>query len=410
MSYEIDVKPPMTAKTIKISDIDVLLKEDVPVYHGNSTINNIQVINTIMSNIYTNNSSYNQISLGGICFNGKYFVSLLEVGSTDSGGEINDYVVCSYDGVSGWGYVRTFDRTKCNIGNIITDEKGVYIIYMTDSDFYTLMIDLNSEEVINVSSTFHFIFYGNGYFVMVCSDKYGYSSDGRTWVFETLSDSMTWSDGCFGNGKYYILGDGETNNLACSSDLTNWTYQTCPIKGGNIISGDDKLLAYKQTNCACSTNGGETWTSGTMTSITPSTSDRTLLKNISYGAGKFLYFTNNHAYYSINGVSWSEVEQPSNVSVNSQSRFGNGRFLGSASSFGTNTNHHCTTNFQYKQENEMSDNLRDIFDSVKNNMYPINSIYMTESNLNPQDILYFGTWELVRTSGSGCLFYWKRLT
>lgn len=406
MSYKIDVKPSLTARTIKISDVNVLLKKDVPTYYGNSTINALSNINAISSNVYTNNSSYNQFSLGGICFNGKYFVSLLEFGTKDTGGEINDYVVCSYDGVSAWGYIRQFDRTKCNIGNIITDEKGIYIIYMVDSNFYTLMIDLKSEEVINVDETFHFIFYGNGNFVMVCSDKYGYSNDGRTWTFKTLNKNNTWSDGCFSNGKYYILGDGETNNMAYSTDLMNWTYRTCPIKGGNIIPGDDKLLVYKQTNCSCSTDECKTWTSGTITPITPTDSDRALLKNICYGAGKFLYFTNNRVYYSINGVSWNEVEQPTNT--NSQSRFGNGRFLGSASSF--ETNYHCTTNFQYKQENVMSDNLKEIFDGVKNNVYPINSIYMTESNLNPHDVLNFGTWELVRTSGSGCLFYWKRLT
>ena len=48
--------------------------------------------------------------------------------------------------------------------------------------------------------------------------------------------------------------------------------------------------------------------------------------------------------------------------------------------------------------------------NLKNHMYPINSVLMTTSVSNPTELLEFGTWTKIRTSVSGELFYWKRMT
>ena len=175
--------------------------------------------------------------------------------------------------------------------------------------------------------------------VAVASDTgFAYSSpDGITWTQRSMPTSAKWSSvsyGIVGTRGYYVAVARETNATAYSTNGTVWSPATFGTgeewDWNGVAYGNDRFVAVSESDSstarrAVSTDGGVTWTVGTIA---------TGAKAITYGQGRFVIvegnFSNSSAY-SADGVTWTTRTLPAN-NDSSESNWqdiahGNNRFV-----------------------------------------------------------------------------------
>ncbi|MBR2239844.1 MAG: leucine-rich repeat protein [Bacilli bacterium] len=125
------------------------------------------------------------------------------------------------------------------------------------------------------------------------NNKYYYSFDGNNWLEGTFQTSQWWGDVCYGNGIWVALGSGSnfysvTPYIAVSSDGINWINYAVPSP------------------------------------ITES------LKRIAFGNGVFVLIgsvsSNQYAFYSTDGINWSQGQNFSSGGGYCDITFGNNFF------------------------------------------------------------------------------------
>ena len=180
----------------------------------------------------------------------------------------------------------------------------------------------------SIESNWFDIAFGNGRFVAIADNAtmVAYSFNGATWYSSTLPVSADWRKVVYGSGTFLALADGEI--AASSHDGKNWTSRSTTVAtisvtdtaeddstawaSGTLSSvanwsavgyGGSKYVAVSgpTLNVAYSTNGGSTWSAGT---IPTGTDDA---RCIAYGGGTWVipYISSNDVATSSDGITFS---------------------------------------------------------------------------------------------------------
>ena len=189
------------------------------------------------------------------------------------------------------------------------------------------------------SASLNSVCYGNGKFVAV--GNYGdtvCSSDGNKWIdgiLPTLSGDGTygWESVCYGNGKFVAAAYNTNNNQAVSysTDGINWSDLT-KLENGSWVSicyGDGKFVVVANGAIAYSADAIN-WKSVVMVGM-----GGYQWQSVCYGKGKFVSIaalvsgdiSNKAAYYSTDGIKWTETESLKNIKKWSSVCYGNGKFV-----------------------------------------------------------------------------------
>ena len=156
------------------------------------------------------------------------------------------------------------------------------------------------------------ICYGNGKFIAVAigANIFAHSSDGIIWTESIISTtSRNWSSVCYGNGMFVAVAN-ITTAAAYSTNGTTWTEVTISSTARNwssVCYGNGTFIAVSSgsTNIAYSTNG-TTWTDQAISTLP-------LCNSICYGNGKFIAVANKYITYSVDGLSWINLDALENL-------------------------------------------------------------------------------------------------
>ena len=196
------------------------------------------------------------------------------------------------------------------------------ISYSDDGDtWYSVS---NSEITANLLG----IAYGNGKFVVVSESLYAYYSDnGETWS-KVLLGYDSFCKIVYGNGIFIAMsGSLDDHVMKYSEDGVTWTTYNAGTDGDydyfvDITYGNGMFVACTgaDENNIYYSEDGIAWNI--------STCDENL-ELITYGNGKFIgiSYSNNVAYYSINGITWICSENSLSIYNNSALVYGNGKFV-----------------------------------------------------------------------------------
>jgi hypothetical protein len=268
------------------------------------------------------------------------------------GDAVGEYTNISSSG--GSGSAATFDVVRkagvytvtINSAGFNYDEDDALIIAGTslggttpanDVSVTVTSVDGNSGGILEVTIVGSAI---SGQWVALASGtNQAYSSpDGETWTAGTLPATANWSSVAYGpvNGfGYWVAVARNSDTFAYSTNGTVWTISSSVDAGEpwdwcDIAYGNGRFVAIAESDSAASrravsTDGGATWTAGTVASGAIA---------ISYGLGRFVLVEgnfSNSAAYSTDGVFWNASTLPANSdSTESNWRdlaYGNGRFV-----------------------------------------------------------------------------------
>lgn len=148
--------------------------------------------------------------------------------------------------------------------------------------------------------------YCNDRFIVINVDSttsLKYSNDSfESWQSSTLPKSTTWNDVAYGNGIYFVVGNGA---IAYSTDnCATWQSATPPRTANwtSIIYGDGKFVIAAETGKGIYTTDVSNW----------QTTTDDLNGIIKYGSNMFVVASSTTVKYSSNLGTWSNVTIPDN--------------------------------------------------------------------------------------------------
>jgi len=171
---------------------------------------------------------------------------------------------------------------------------GAYIMSSTDG------INWTQRKV--TSDGIRSIAYGNGYFVAVGMNGYGYySSDGTNWT--TVSGACTYycNGVAYGNGKFIGVSNFSNNYPAriSSDNGVSWT------NGGNLVSSYYSIAYGNNMFIAAGLNGSIYTSTNNGTSWTAQSISTSALISINYVSGLFIIGSaDGYIYTSADGTNW----------------------------------------------------------------------------------------------------------
>lgn len=199
--------------------------------------------------------------------------------------------------------------------------------YSTDGVTWTTAI-LPANVDGSTESNWQDVTFGNGRFVAIADSAPGaaYSFNGATWFTATLPSNQDWRKITYGSGVFLALSDGET--AASSEDGVSWTTRSSTVTTLSVTAtAEDDSTAWatgvnssvntwnamafgagvyvatadNPIRASYSTNGGATWTAGT---IPTGTDDA---KCVAYGSGTWVipYYSSNDVATSTDGITWT---------------------------------------------------------------------------------------------------------
>lgn len=181
---------------------------------------------------------------------------------------------------------------------------GQFVIVASGLKTYT-SIDAclwTKNSTIGMADTCTSVRYGDGKYVALASSNIYYSSDAITWSVVTPYQGEVWTDLCYGNGKYIVVGVSASNPDICTSpDLVNWTPIACPANKdiNSCCQGYGIFVATAEDTIVISVDA-YTWTvSKTFPGVT--------FKYVRFGNGVFVAIGSNGTIVSSkDGVNWTE--------------------------------------------------------------------------------------------------------
>jgi hypothetical protein len=281
------------------------------------------------------------------------------------------------------------DNTNYNLfsaGDAVVESSGGTPVTSAITTTATIDGTWNNSSELSSAYDWNDVFFGsgqgadsaaqNGKFVAVGygsgSSRLYNSSDGINWASQG-SQSNFLTAGCFGNGKWVIVGSAAPGNVVYSSNTTSWTAVTAtkPSNGANagsfnavvygtryvavgsglmyssdaanwtvvegnstidsvtwydIIYGNGLYVAAGSGKFMTSTNGTTSWTSITSSDISSAT-----WRAIAYGNGTFVAVSASvpTILYSTNGTTWTATAAPVDGSTAKYKdvTFGDGKFV-----------------------------------------------------------------------------------
>lgn len=149
--------------------------------------------------------------------------------------------------------------------------------------------------------------------VVAIGSSYFYTSvDGTTWTARATWNTVTSKSGCYGGGKFVIVGP---NQIGVSPDGINWTRYTA-------VTGALNDVAYGDGQYALVCNGGQIWTSPDAVTWTQRTSNFTAgfsstnLYGIAYGNGVWVAGGDGgRRYSSTDGINWTLRSAPTSQAI-----------------------------------------------------------------------------------------------
>lgn len=188
------------------------------------------------------------------------------------------------------------------------------------------------------SGTWKDIAFGNGRFVAMSSASGGVraltSTDGVSWTRAAyLPGSGNWTSITYGNGRFVVVGTGLNSNMRMltSTDGVSWTAMTGPAETEwvSVTYGNGRFVALgrgEATSIGVSTDG-VTWSAYTVPSSI-------YWQSITYGNGRFVAASNDPQEYgdnlmsSTDGASWTMHTSPGASYYGFSSiSYGGGQFL-----------------------------------------------------------------------------------
>lgn len=149
-------------------------------------------------------------------------------------------------------------------------------------------------------STLHRISFGEGKFVAV-----GYagavisSTDGQQWFNHAVNTDLSLNDVAYGDGRFVAV--GEDGLILTSDNGMDWVQQTSPAPGASLEAiawNGSYFLAVGQWGTIIKSTDGHSWTKeGNLT-------DK-LLRDISWGDGRFIVAGDTDVYSSATGSGWN---------------------------------------------------------------------------------------------------------
>lgn len=109
---------------------------------------------------------------------------------------------------------------------------GGKFVAISDDGYFTYSTGDSSWSTparIESSYAYHYIVYGNGYFIAVGTSKMAYSATGMGWATVTLPSTGTWGPIAYGNGRLVIVSTNTAKAIySDSANGTTWTETSLP--------------------------------------------------------------------------------------------------------------------------------------------------------------------------------------
>lgn len=168
--------------------------------------------------------------------------------------------------------------------------------------------------------------YGNGTYVILGPEGLAYAKSMNGWKMASLPDTeMWWEALCFGKDKFVVIGNSD---VACySEDGITWTQITMPANAfwASVCYADSKFVAVSRTGAkAAYSTDGINW----VLTSTPIEKD---FISVCYGDGKFIAVSwqGDVAIYSTDGIHWEQTSLPMAADWQSVC-YGDGKFVATA--------------------------------------------------------------------------------
>lgn len=231
--------------------------------------------------------------------------------------------------VSGFWRHIAYGLGKFIIGQIGSGQGG--IIYVSDDQGATFtLVDIG----IVINSLSHLRF-ANDRFFMIHSNKAVTSTDGITWIEQTIP--LSGRDVTYGGGKYVISSSGA--EVAVSNDAENWNTFNIPLQMSRIVYGNNVFVGCSSSpfneNLFLYSLDGETW------QFADTTIPNYKAYDIAYGNGLFVASSwpsgdyNGLTAISSDGISWELVNTPdANKRYSGGVAYGDGVFVAASDSAG----------------------------------------------------------------------------
>jgi hypothetical protein len=221
----------------------------------------------------------------------------------------------------GSGFNSTRNATAFGNGLFVTVGNTPYVATSPNGITWTI------RTVPNATSTITDVIYTNGQFVICGVNSYlATSPDGITWTQRTAPNHSSHGLSlAYGNGVYVLIGGAYPNPyIASSPDGITWTERTAPnatyLDAGVAFTSGVFVIGGRGGYVATSTDG-TTWTQRTL----GSSENFTIL---TAGDNVFLGVVGSaDVKSSSDGITWSSISYPSQVSTSPNPKFANGLFF-----------------------------------------------------------------------------------
>ena len=188
-------------------------------------------------------------------------------------------------------------------GAILTSPDGVK---WTLQDSGTSDINLNK------------VIYGNGQFVVVCSDGTILTSpDGASWTTQQPKLGFSLNCAAYWNGMFLI---GCPAGILASTDGATWTNWVSSAAANTIASGTELLVAIGYGNSVQTSTNGLKWTQRGTTAPAG-------ISGLGYGDGKFVAVGEGVLGVSTNGVDWDDLASAVTTTTLDDVAYGQGTFV-----------------------------------------------------------------------------------
>lgn len=168
--------------------------------------------------------------------------------------------------------------------------------------------------------------YGNGTYVILGPEGLAYAKSMNGWKMASLPDTeMWWEALCFGKDKFVAIGNSD---VACYSENgITWTQITMPANEfwASVCYADSKFVAVSRTGAkAAYSTDGINW-------VMTSTPIEKNFISVCYGDGKFVAVSwqGDVAIYSTDGIHWEQTSLPMAADWQSVC-YGDGKFVATA--------------------------------------------------------------------------------
>lgn len=244
----------------------------------------------------------------------------------------------SRNGVYDAGYFwNQYQAPNNNNWQSVTYGNGLFV-GIANSNVITPNKIMTSPDGINwtlrqvpVQNNWTSITYGNGLFVAVADDgttvqRFLISSDTVNWIPLTAGSPIPNTGVAYGNGRFVIVADpsnfvGPVANVFRSFDGINWKVAIDPIGYKGLTYGDEKFLAFTNTQVLSSQNGLD------FNIIYTNLSEQ--FTGITYGNGLFLVTSNTGSVYSAkaDSTNYTRIINANPNFTNSRPYYANGLYF-----------------------------------------------------------------------------------